>query len=365
MLFGYRRYFAVLSLLLLATPLAVGLVHPDNPASILKEGRRLAPAPAAPESLGAWAALPGQIDAFLKDRFGLRHAMIRAHKELTKPLIAKGNSSVLIGRDGRMFYEGDEMVRQSAGIILRDRDVSDAADMVAAMSDALRRRGIKFLVAVPPNSSTIYQDDLPLWAQRGGRRTEYDLFLADLAARGVHAVDLRPALNEARKQGKAYRMNDTHWAARGALAGFDAIVEADGHADWRIDPATALGPSVTLKGGDVARFLGIDENVSEKVEPLTLPDGKRHSLSAAEPLNYVENSSNPGPTIMVIGDSFTMDLFAPMLLQHAGRVIWLHHEYCGFDWKWIDKLRPDEVWWAPVERFLVCRPGRRPTDFAG
>ena len=364
MLRQYRRYFAVLSFLLLATPLVVGLVAPDSPASILKEGRRLAPAPAAPESLAAWAALPGRIDAFLKDRFGLRHAMIRAHKDLTRPLIAKGNSSVLIGRDERMFYQGDEMVRQSAGMILRDRDVSNAADMAAAMCDALRRRGIKFLVAVPPNSSTIYQDDLPLWAQRGGRRTEYDLFLADLAARGVKAVDLRPALDAARKQGKAYRMNDSHWTPRGALAGFDAIVEADGHSDWRIDPATALGAPVIVKGGDVARFLGIDENVSEEVEPLTLPDGKKQSLSA-DSLNYVENSPNPGPTIMVIGDSFTMDLFAPMLLQHAGRVIWLHHEYCGFDWKWIDKLRPDEVWWAPVERFLVCRPGRRPTDFAG
>ena len=41
----------------------------------------------------------------------------------------------------------------------------------------------------------------------------------------------------------------------------------------------------------------------------------------------------------------------------------MHHNYCGFDWAWIDRLKPDEVWWAPVERFLVCRPGQKPKNF--
>jgi hypothetical protein len=369
MLFRYRRYFAVLSFLLLATPLAIGIVAPDSPGSVLKEGRKLAAAPKAPESLQGLLALPAQVDEYLKDHFGLRHRLIRLHTDLTRPLLAKGNSFVLIGRDGRLFWLGDEMVRQSAGLILRDQHVSDVADMVAAMNDAFHRRGIRFLVAVPPNSSTIYQDDLPNWARNGGGRTEYDLFLEGLAARGVKTVDLRPAVGAARAQGPVYRMYDSHWTMRGAVAGFNAIVEADGRPDWRLDPAAALGPAITLKGGDVARVLGVEDSVAERSEQLTLPSGTKELLSPSGPQdgsqNYLETSGRSGPTIMVIGDSFTMDFFPPMLLQHSGRVIWLHHEYCGIDWKWIDKLHPDEVWWAPVERFLVCRPGRRPINFPG
>ncbi len=364
MLSCYRRYFAVLSFLLLATPLVIGIVVPDSPASVLKEGRRLAPAPAAPESWEGLLALPKQVDDYLKDHFGLRHRLIRLHTDLTKPLLAKGNDYVLIGRDGRLFFLGEEMVRQSAGLVLRDRNVSDAADMLAAMNDAFRRRGIRFLIAVPPNSSTIYQDDLPIWARNGGRRTEYDLFLEDLAARGVKAVDLRPALRAALEQGPTYRMYDSHWNMRGALAGFNAAAEAAGHPDWRLDPASALGPPTTLKGGDVARILGVDDSAAENSESLALPSGTSELLAPGS-LDYVQTSGNPGPTIMVIGDSFTMGFFAQMLLPHVGRVIWLHHEYCGFDWKWIDKFHPDEVWWVPVERFLVCRPGRHPVDFAG
>ena len=84
MLRRYRRLFAVAAFLLLATPLAMGILRPDSPELIYKEGRRLAPQPAAPDGLEAWMALPGQIDAYLKDHFGFRHLMIQLHKDLTR-----------------------------------------------------------------------------------------------------------------------------------------------------------------------------------------------------------------------------------------------------------------------------------------
>ena len=76
-------------------------------------------------------------------------------------------------------------MRQSAGLVLRDRRVSDTADLLAKISHALAAREIRFLVAIPPNAPSIFQDDLPHWAQDLGRPTEYDLILADLAERGL------------------------------------------------------------------------------------------------------------------------------------------------------------------------------------
>ena len=97
---------------------------------------------------------------------------------------------MLIGRDGRMFYLGEEAVRQSAGLILRDQRVANSVDLVAAMNAALVKKGVRLLVASPPNGSTVYQDDLPDWAQNHGRPTEYDLFLQGLARQG--GADGRP-----------------------------------------------------------------------------------------------------------------------------------------------------------------------------
>jgi len=369
----YRRYFAVGAFLLLATPLVVGIVKPDSVASILKEGRNPAPTPKPPDSPGDWLSLPKEIDAYLGDRFGLRERMIRLHKDLIRPL--KDDKVAVIGASGRMYALPDDMLAQSAGHVFRPQKVAEAVDMMAAMNEALRRRGVRFLVAVPPNSSTVYQDDLPSWARNPGVKTEYDLMLEELAARGVKTVDLRPALKEARASGETYFLYDLHWNVRGALAAFNAIVEADGHPDWKIDPSTAIGPPMKRQGGDIATLAGVADKVVETTRSLALKvvgrderlsHGVEGRIEAARDMpDHAIVSGRPGPTIMVIGDSFTVEYLPLFLSQHVGRAVWFHHNYCGFDWASIDKIRPDEVWWAPVERYLVCRPGQKLKNFPG
>ena len=126
-----------------------------------------------------------------------------------------------------------------------------------------------------------------------------------------------------------------------------------------------MGPLEERKGGDVARILGVQDEVHEQAKPLRLKvQGTDKTLSRGDHArSYRRRRAGPGPTIMVIGDSFTQGYFPLMLSQHAGRAIWIHHHECGFDWKMIDKFRPDEVWWAPTERFMLCDPGVAPIDF--
>ena len=365
MLRRYRRYLALLAFGLLAAPLVVGIVQPDSVASILKEGRNPAPAPKPPDSPSDLLSLPKEVDAYLNDRFGLRERMIRLHKDLTHPVLLKVNTAALIGRSGRMFYEGNEMVRQSAGLVMRDLRVAQTARLIVEMRDALAKRGARLLVTIPPNSSTIYQDELPAWAQNAGRKTEYDFLLEQHRGYGVKTVDLRPAVKALRAEGEeAYLLYDAHWTPRGALAGFNAVVEADGRPEWRLDPKTAMGPLEERKGGDVARILGVQDDVHEQAKSLRLTlGGTDQDLSSGIMPDHMVVTGRPGPTITVIGDSFTQGYFPLMLSQHAGRAIWIHHHECGFDWKLIDKFRPDEVWWAPTERFLLCDPGVAPIDF--
>ena len=191
------------------------------------------------------------------------------------------------------------------------------------------------------------------------------MLLEGLAADGINAVDLRPVMKMASAEGPAYYRHDSHWTARGALAAYNAIVEADGRPNWRIDPGAALTPLSERKGGDLARLLGVQDSVTEEVEELALPAGSRELMTTDPYGDYVQTRGERGPTIMILGDLFTAGYFPQLLLQHAGRMIWIFDRHCGFDWKVIDKLRPDEVWWMPNERALICGPGTRPLDFAG
>ena len=49
-------------------------------------------------------------------------------------MLGMGDDSVLVGRDGRMFYLGEETVRQSAGLVLRDQRVADTVALIKAMT---------------------------------------------------------------------------------------------------------------------------------------------------------------------------------------------------------------------------------------
>ena len=99
-------------------------------------------------------------------------------------------------------------------------------------------------------------------------------------------------------------------------------MEADGHPDWRLEPASPWPPYRLRKGGDLARMLGVRDSVSEEAEDLNAARAARRSPSQrSRRRTIVQSSGKPGPTIMIIGNSFTTIDFAHMLLQHAGRVV--------------------------------------------
>jgi hypothetical protein len=132
LLSGYRRYFGLVAFILIATPLVIGIFGRDEAAKVLAEGRTPG---AAPSIWSDGLDLPKRIDAYLQDHIGLRQALLHAHRELSKPLF--GSYKVLVGRGGRMFYLGNEMVVQSAGLVMRDQAVAQTTDLLVRMNDEL------------------------------------------------------------------------------------------------------------------------------------------------------------------------------------------------------------------------------------
>ena len=299
------RYLSLFVFLLLATPLLAGFLMPESAQEILKERRTRAPAPSLPRSMQELAAWPKEAEDYLGDRFGLRKQMIRLHANLAKRWLGEGSELVLVGRHGRLFFLGDVSIQQSAGLVRRESRVTETADFLAAMRDVLAQRGARFLVASPPNAATIYQDDLPRWARSNGRTTEYDIFLADLAARGIKVVDLRPAVWVARSKGPAYFRYDTHWTPRGAIAAFNAIADAGGHPDWRVEANTALAPRTRRR-----RSRRHDQRRRRRRRTFRTAGSSARSFSAGikgrpdrrSIPNLCDDQRQPGRTIMIIGN---------------------------------------------------------------
>ncbi len=353
MLRRHRRLLFPLAALLLALPLLGLLLAPDSAARSAAELRALAPWPGRLD--------PTALDAWARDHFGFRRLLIGAEARLVHGALATGTGEVFIGRGGRPFLRVNRMIEQSAGLRLDHDAVAATAGMLAALRDALAARGIPLIVAPPPNASTIATAALPAWARNPGRATEYDALLAALAARGVSALDLRPV---ARAVPAPYRRFDSHWTPRTALAAANAVARAVGRPDWTLDEAEALTPPVPVGGGDLLRLLGLPDR-REAIPWLSLPGGGEQRLDALPYPSVAVSGAHPGPTLLVIGDSFTRALLPPLLLARLGRVVWVYHDLCRFDFGVVDRVRPAQVWYMPTERRMLCDPGAYPAGLPG
>ncbi|MDR3498938.1 MAG: hypothetical protein P4L72_06900 [Parvibaculum sp.] len=322
-----------------------------------------------PEALSDWRSFPRDADQWMQQNFGFRAQLLHANAALRHDLRTSTSEHVAYGRGDWLFLTDDAVFQQSMGQRMRVAQVTELADVAAALQRALNSWGGKLVVAAPPNSQSVNRDGLPSWARVPEVATEYDLFARLIRERGIPFVDLRAVLRDEKKREEVYLHTDTHWNNHGMLLGFNAIMDAAGKPGWRIDPQTVETGFFTMPGGDLAHLIGVDGRVHDrqmavdfsrlKPEPFTNEDlGDRVPMPT-----YIATRQNAaGPTVMVIGDSFTRGFFLDPLMLHAKRLIWTHHDQCGFKWDLIEKWKPDLVILAPTERYVLCAPDRVPLN---
>lgn len=355
----HRRPWAIIVLALLALPMLAQALQPPATTSEL-EARGLTPTPEAPQSLGEWLLYPRKLEHWLADHFGFRDALVRAHGVLHYAVVLPADLRVVFGRDEWLFFNGDGMIEQSMGLLMRERQVTNFVSFGERLDAKLRARNVEFLVTAAPNSTTIMRAQLPAWAAAKPLVTEYDVALAGLAARKVPALDLRPVLLAATARNPVYRRADTHWNKLGALVAYNGVVAALNRPQWQIDPARVFGGFAPVTGGDLARMLGVGNDVSDAEAVIDLSAYAPPAVTTSTFDAHSENvgdltvTGRAGPAVMIIGDSFTQYYWPDYFALHASRVIWIHHEHCTLSESVIDEQKPDIVILIPAERAMFC-----------
>jgi len=362
LLAAYRRFWIAIGLCLLAMPMLEQLLEPHGTASE-EEARPLSPAPSLPASLAQWRTLPRELDRFLSDHFGLRTHLVRAHAVLRYAALLPTDLRVIIGRDNFLFLGGDGTIEQATGQLLREPAIGKFAERASNLQKRFKAINSRFLVAIPPNGSTINRSRLPAWAAEKPPVSEYDLMMQALAVRGVAAVDLRAPLLAANSTHPTYRRTDTHWNRLGALIAYNAVVGALKELGWTIDPDRVLRGFQVVPGGDLARLLAVSTSVTDEDAVIDLTSYRPPALTISRIDTQFESGGDlietgrDGPTVLVIGDSFTKGFWQDYFSLHTGRYIWMHHELCGFAVSVAESYKPDVVILAPAERQMFCAGG--------
>ena len=257
-----------------------------------------------------------KLDAYLADHFAFRQALVLANMRLEKKLGGRtGVAEAVVGRDGWLFLT--DGLLQSTGRLL------DPAPAIARLLHGLRlqrwgegpaTRAPRFSSPSRPRLASSF-GQAPTWAGPARRPTDYDRILAGVRRCGVHALDLRPVLTAAKPQGQLYRTTDSHWTPRGSLVGYEAIVAAMGRPDWTLPADQTTWQTASLSDGDLLRLAG-QEARAERRCGCTAGPALRHrraaprsSLSATMGQPSLVETGRAGPTVLIVGDSFTADHF--------------------------------------------------------
>jgi len=354
-----KLFLAIAFVVVISLPLAANLAGRDG-ADPGAENRELARFPEL--SWGSIPAFGGGLTRWFDDHFGFRSTLIKWYGE--ERLLGLGvspSAAVIKGGDGWFFYADDNAVDDYAtDAPLTPEAIANWRAAVLAARDWLRARGIAYVFTVAPDKHAIYPEELPSSLVRVNEMTRTDQLFTALQDTGL-AVDVRPALFEAKTRDRIYQRTDTHWNDRGAFAAYQQIIGAvrarvpSVPAAWtRDDFEPAVRDAVS---GDLAGMMGLKRVLRE--EDLPLVPKRRRLAQVVEPAGaeptaeegrlVTEIPGSPLPRAVVFRDSFVSRL-VPFLSEHFSRVVYLWQN--DFDADAVANEHPDVVIQEIVGRHL-------------
>ncbi|MBI5435083.1 MAG: hypothetical protein HZA52_19770 [Planctomycetes bacterium] len=208
-------------------------LRPAGARSPAHELREPAEPPARIGGLATLLAFPASAERWWNDWFGLRDVLIGARNQLLWQVFELSPTDRMVrGRDGWLFYQGDDEVLQV------DRGARPfSAEQLAAWTRVFEARrawcdarGIQLVVAIVPSKACVYPERLPRGFERIGPSRAAEVRAA-LGPRwdGVW-LDLEALTAREREldtpDDPSFAPFGTHWTDRTAFAAYRAIVEA-------------------------------------------------------------------------------------------------------------------------------------------
>jgi alginate O-acetyltransferase complex protein AlgJ len=344
-------------------------LHFDH-SSIPGENRLPAEFPKAKPGSEGFKKFIAGFEAYFNDHFGFRKLLIWSYRCCTFYCFddQRGHQSVLVGSQGWLYFNEDQMVEHYRGTLLFTPDqLEDWKAYLEYYRDWLAQRGIKFLFVVAPDKQSIYPEYLPSWMNKVSPETKLDQFFAYMKTNStVDVLDLRQTLLKGRSMGPMYLKTDSHWNLLGGFLTYQSLMNelAVQHLPGaKPMPLAAFERTNRLAPpGDLTALVGTDSLESNAV--FFTPKPPTPSLETiVQPYNtgsmIVTRNPNAWGSAFVYGDSFATS-WVPFLGYNFGRVCYFNNHFLTsnyMDAKSLEQAKPAVVITEVIERsFNVANP---------
>ncbi len=322
----------------------------------LDENRVLAQRPALPASVSELGAFRKAADTWVSDRFPARPHLIGALNRVRMLAGVSGSPRVVVGREGWLFYDGGDHLASAQAAGPTDPQALPWLLNLAGRTEALKAKGVTYLVLAPPLQETVYPEFAPGWLRLHPERQA--VRLAELARRtgAGEVLYLHPILMAAKARGAPmYTRHDTHWTGQGAWEGYAAMMRRLKALGAAVDDPRPMSdfreirPGHVVKPRNLALMLGVASFVDVDYLELGDPEAEAHATTTwLHPLydwtkpHVIDTGAVGKPVLMLTRDSFSTAL-TPYLYRHFSRIILSHTQ----DGTWREDLmaayRPDIV----------------------
>ena len=358
----WRRLIAGCLAVLVAAFAVPALVRAPD----LDENRSLAPPPEPPRGLQALAAWPRAADLYVADHFPPRALLIAALNALRLRLGVSGSRRVIVGRDGWLFYDDGSHLGPSRGVpVMSDARVRVWLSGLAGRSEALRARGIAYLVLAAPDKESIYPARAPDWFRLDPDRPAMRLRrLAERSGAGELIYPADPLTRAARAGSPVYTPYETHWTGLGAYLAYAELMrrlQALGLSREGPRPMEAFA-RVGEGGPDAPRnlalMLGVASFVRADYPQLDDPaaEARLRTVYLTDEVNWtkphvIDTGMPDKPVLLLMMDSFSQAL-VPFLYGDFSRIVVAHNQDGPWREDLIARFQPDVVVTEVVESGL-------------
>ena len=164
------------------------------------------------------------ISDYISDRFAFRQEFISAWSFVNEKIFnTSTDEQVVLGKNGELFYS--ETLDDYMGLSMTDAELDEACSRLAALQSEIEDSGSRFIFTIAPNKNSLYPGNMPDYINNQHETSNAEKIIPYLEKYGINYVDLYSVLSGGER---LYYYTDTHWTAKGAALGADALLTAAG-----------------------------------------------------------------------------------------------------------------------------------------
>lgn len=317
------------------------------------------------------ASYPKKFDDYYRDNFVFRDFLIHVNNFLKYKIFkVSGSPKVLVGKEGWLFYNGDEARDGSSfsnhlGLLPHGylEYFEEFKNKLEKKNAYLASLGISYVFVVAPDKWTVYPEYLPNGYHNESGISSSDMLLQYIKKNSnVNILDLRQKIKNKKEEGQyLYYKGDTHWNEMGGYLAYYEIssflkknnekIKVRELREYKIETILTQEPM------DLAKMLGLRKY--EEIDYVFTPKEPfsyfaLHDDSEIRNTHYYIKYAPDLPNVLVFRDSF-MNAVIPHLADEfsSSIFVWGHWNNIKDIDNWLRKFNADIVIEETIERYLM------------